>query len=88
MERQTGRTTRQMQAAPHGSVFVWCNAQLLYPKQLAVALGRKDLDVVSPSWLEQDRWRGRTLTGLEVDHAANLSGSQWDAVDLIRFQIK
>jgi hypothetical protein len=76
MDRQTGATTGQMEAAPQGAVFVWCNRHLDYPDALAKKLGRSDLEIVGPSWLDGNAWRGRRLSGLIVDHAAYLSDSQ------------
>jgi len=35
-------------------------------------IGRADLQIVPPHWLEES-WRGRTLTGIVVDHAARLT---------------
>ena len=76
MDRQTGETTRQMEAAPQGAVFVWCNRHLDYPGALAKKLGRSDLEIVGPSWLDGNAWRARRLSGLIVDHAADLIDSQ------------
>lgn len=77
-ERGSGVTTSQIQSLPHGGVFVWCNSQLDYPKRLAATLGRSDIQIVSPSWLEDGRWRGMRLKGLHIDRAANLNDNQWD----------
>ena len=77
--RDDGTTTRQMQAATRGAVFVWGNSQIGYPKGLAKHIGREDLKIVSPSWLE-DRWRGLKLTGVMVDHAATLTDQQWNGL--------
>jgi len=77
MERGTGETTRQMEAAPKGSVFVWCNGQTDYPIRLARKIGREDLQIKAPTWLEE-RWIGLELTGVVVDHAARLTDRQWD----------
>ena len=71
-DRQTGRTTRQMQAAPQGAVFVWCNSRVEYPIALAKELGREDLVVQPMSWLDPRNVMGRTLSGLVLDHAAPL----------------
>lgn len=67
--RGTGRTTAQMEASPVNSVYVWVNHGLAYPRRLAERIGRTDLEIVGPDWLE-DRWRGRRLSGLVIDHAA------------------
>lgn len=41
-------TTRQMQAAPHGALYVWRNGSLHHPMALATTLGRNDLRIVAP----------------------------------------
>jgi hypothetical protein len=74
--RQTGKTTRQMQALPTGAVFVWVSNNLDYPKALARHLRRDDLQVVGPGWLTSGAWHGVELAGLDLDHAAALDGRQ------------
>ena len=68
MERQCGRTTQQIETAPPGSVFVWCNQHLEYPIRLARQLGRHDLRIVSPAFLGHG-CRGYSGT-VVLDHAA------------------
>lgn len=80
-DRQGGRTTKQIQDAPAGAVFVWCKEHIIYAKNIARDIGRKDLEIVPPSWLEHDHWRGRNLTGLVVDHAAHLTPRQCDGYE-------
>ena len=77
-DRGTGRTTKQMQLAPKGAVFVWVNACLSYQKHLASLLKRQDLLIVSPSWLEYPGgYLGKRLPGIVLDHAADLTAEQW-----------
>lgn len=66
-----------MEAAPKGAVFVWCNGHTDYPIRLARKIGREDLQIKTPTCLE-DRWIGLELTGVVVDHAARLTDRQWD----------
>lgn len=66
-----------MEEAPKGAIFVWCNRHVDYAWALAKKLGREDLQIRDPSWLEH-RWRGLKLTGVVVDHAARLTNEQWD----------
>ena len=75
MARGTGATTRAMMAAPKGAVFVWCNDKTDYAIRLARKIGREDLRIVSPAWLE-DRWHGLDPPGIVVDHAAQLTDRQ------------
>jgi len=64
-ERGTGRTTRQMLTAARGSIFVWCNDVLHYPRELARFLGREDLTIVGASSIRDSSLRG---TCVVVDH--------------------
>ena len=59
--RQTGKTTRALLAAPRGATFVWCNAALAYPVALAKYLGREDLQIVPASRITHDWLAGRRL---------------------------
>lgn len=78
MARGTGRTTAQMKGALRGAVFVWVNHKLSYPRDLARKIGRDDLEIVSPDWLDRLGFAGRDLTDIVVDHAAELRGRQYD----------
>jgi hypothetical protein len=79
--RGSGRTLRQMQLAPLHAVFVWCSPNLYYPIKLAHQIGRNDLRIVAPNWLADNKWRGLELTGLVVDHAANLTEDQKEGLE-------
>ena len=69
-DRQTGRTTQQINDAPLGAVFVWCNSSVSYPQEIAKTLGRNDLVVRPLHWLRPANVMGRNFTGVIVDHAA------------------
>jgi hypothetical protein len=58
------------------------NGHLEYPKNLAKSVGREDLEIVSPYWLESDAHRGRRMTGLIIDHAVHLTTRQFDGLEL------
>jgi hypothetical protein len=79
-DRGTGRTTRQMQTAPQDAAFVWHDGRLDYPRDLAKALGRPDLIILSPSDFDAGRQRGKVFTGVVIDHWAKLSHEQWREV--------
>lgn len=79
--RGTGRTTRQIQQAADGAVFVWCNHALFYPRKLAAALGRYDLRIVGPIWLDSP---GHRPPAVVIDHASPLSVRVSDAVQILR----
>lgn len=69
-ERDSGRTTRQMQGAPRDAVYVWCNSATWYARRLAHGLNRGDLLVVPLSRIERpDYWRGLHRP-VVIDHAA------------------
>ena len=94
MERGTGITTRQLQAIPQDGYFVWCNGRLDYPTSLARHLGREDIHIVAPSFLEDLRYVGLQISYIGIDHAAThirvaaypatLSESQWEALHYIQ----
>lgn len=87
MDRQSGRTTKQMQEAPKGALFVWVNHHLQYPKALARSLARDDLCILSPDILQS-----LTLAGLNtpiiVDHAATLTPGQLDALNYYEARLR
>lgn len=78
-DRGTGRTTRQMQSAPIGAVFVWCSADVSYPRALANKIGRTDLKILPADRLADDSnwYRGEKLTGVVLDHAAVPDEREW-----------
>jgi len=79
---QTGASTQQMQKAPVGAVYIWANRALTYPKNLARRIGRDDLKIVSPEWLDSSRYQGYELTGVVVDHATLLTEDQRAALEM------
>ena len=80
-DRRTGKTTQQMLSAPTGAIFIWCNANLCYPNQLAEQLGRDDLNIVPPRFLESSGMYGHRKP-IVVDHHAssNLTYRQVNAL--------
>lgn len=82
--RGTGRTTKLLENAPEGAVFIWCNWHLDYPKGLAKKIGRKDIKIVSPDWLTPCNYMGITFTGVILDHATKLSLKQRE--ELLKIQ--
>ena len=86
MKRGTGRTTKQMQDAPKGAVFVWCNSNIAWPRDLARKIGREDIEIVRPSWLEGESFMGRRMSGVILDHATGpmLNHRQWIGLDRAR----
>jgi hypothetical protein len=77
-----------MESAPKGAIFIWCNGRKDYPERLARSIGRGDLQIVSPNWLESDRWKGMHLNGIVIDHAAELSGMQRDLYELALTRVR
>jgi hypothetical protein len=78
-DRQPGQTTRQMQEAPQGAVFLWpVGRSTDYAKALARHLSRTDLRIIGPSDIEN--LRGTTAPALIIDHACwvHLSNREWD----------
>lgn len=69
MNRQSGRTTRQIITAPEGAVFVWCNSNTDYPMRIAHRLERTDIKVVSLQWLLNRRFVSADRRQVILDHA-------------------
>jgi len=67
-----------MLAAPKGAVYVWLNGRLDYPKALARKLGREDLKIVSPYWIEDRQWAGMEFPAMDIDHATTFTEKQWE----------
>jgi hypothetical protein len=87
--RGSGRTTRAMLDAPKGSVYVWVNHHLDYPRELARRLGRDDLNIVSPRQVEdQGRWAGMRLTDVRLDHALLFTDAQREAYQWLLTRIR
>jgi hypothetical protein len=86
--RGTGKTTKQMQDAPPKAIYVWCNRHLDYPKNLARKLGREDLEIVSQSFIDMGRWRGRVFSGIVLDHALELTERQEYEYKIMRGYIR
>ncbi len=77
-ERGTGRTTKQMEAAPFGAIFmVQTRGEHDYSQRLSRFLERGDLIIVTPDWLETGRWLGlKRTTSIVRDHALRLNERQ------------
>jgi hypothetical protein len=85
--RRSGCTTEQMLGAPRGSMFVWCNDRLGYPRGLADSLGRKDLMIVGPSWLHESTIRRldrRSMPTIVVDHATQRTSAMLVAEEFFK----
>lgn len=82
--RGTGTTTRQMLEAPVGSLFIWCSDNKRYPFELSLWLGRADLNIAPPSYLESSSWRGKRWPAVVVDHAAQLTPYQMQNLTLLK----
>jgi hypothetical protein len=69
--RQTGRTTRQLEALPLNSVFIVAHGhESNYVRRLAYKLGRLDIVIQPLTWLLDVKWRGLTFPGADIDHHA------------------
>jgi hypothetical protein len=74
---KSGKTTSQMKQAPYYAIYIWRNDHLYYPLQLATKLGRDDLYIKSPRWLERgSNIRSFIPSDVIVDHAAELDSKQ------------
>ena len=69
-ERQTGRSTEQMRAAPRDAIYIWPTSRsLTYAKNLARNLGRFDLRIETPDFIDRQAWRVLRVPVI-LDHAA------------------
>lgn len=66
--RGKGHTQHQIDNAPEGAFFVWCNERPEYARDLARFRGREDLKVRVASWLKGHTWR-YSNDPVVVDHA-------------------
>lgn len=88
-DRGTGRTSRQMQTAARGALFVWLNNHIDYPRHLAKKLGRDDLEIVRRGDLYPGhQLRGRTFTEIVIDHAAKLPAREFEAYHQLLAQVR
>lgn len=68
--RGTGRTAKQIEQAPYGSVFVWCTSDVRYALDTAHRLGRTDLTIKPLGWLDAEHVLASGKRQVVVDHAA------------------
>jgi NTP pyrophosphatase (non-canonical NTP hydrolase) len=71
-KRGTGRTAKQLLAAPEGATFIWCNGWTEYARQLCRKHKREDIVICSPREAEGGR-PFMTATDVVVDHAVEIS---------------
>lgn len=68
-DRGTGRTTKQLQDAPKGAQFYWCNGHIDYPIRLARCLDRADIKILPRSGFRIDMLMGADPALVVIDHA-------------------
>lgn len=76
MAKYEGETTKQMLNAPQNSVYIWVNSKTHYPIRLASKLGRQDLSIFPPSFLERHQWQCMGKNFVVIDHACELTDEQ------------
>ncbi len=81
-ERQTGRTTKQIQTAPKHAIFIWCNSHLMYPIGLARQFGRVDITFVAARPGLAD-WLCGQNRHIVIDHYATLNPELRGLIDNI-----
>jgi hypothetical protein len=83
-DRGTGRTTRQMEAAKPKAIFVCADHGCRRSRDLARKCGREDLELVAPSTLDwPNRFAGREISEIVVDHAVVLTAQQRETLHLL-----
>lgn len=91
MSRGTGLTALQMRHAPIGALYIFGKevTGTRYAKDLARAISRNDLHIISASELDY-RLRGRVFGGLVIDHdlVGRLTANQREMIEYIRSHIR
>lgn len=68
-EPQTGRTTAQLRSAPQHATYIAPTQEAIpYTLALATALGRTDLRIVGPAFIDQRQYLGSEVP-IVADHA-------------------
>lgn len=78
-----GSTTQQMNEASQGALYIWPNDLLDYPKALARHLGREDLVIVAPYYLDHFESWAKRWPEVIVDHGATLNLKRTEALTKI-----
>ncbi|MCG8431788.1 MAG: hypothetical protein MJA29_11525 [Candidatus Omnitrophica bacterium] len=82
--RGSGRTSKQMQGALKGAIYVWVDNNIRIAKKLAEAVDRDDLKIISPHKLTCfGYFASRHIPEIIVDHAAELTDEQWSGLERI-----
>lgn len=66
--RRSGRTARIIWNAPQNAIMVWPREEVSYARSLACFLNREDIEVVGPSFIENQRYRAGNRP-VVFDHA-------------------
>lgn len=64
-----GTTTKQLKEAKQNAYFI-CSSDACadYTKRLAINLNRPDINIVTPSWIIDRRFRGLEISDIILDH--------------------
>jgi hypothetical protein len=90
-DRGTGRTTKQIMAAPYGAIYVWpVSHNVNYFNNLCMCWRRQDLQVRFPSALDYigELCSTPVLTGIVIDHGCRLTDRQLDNLAIAEQRIK
>lgn len=88
--RGQGLTTLQLRGAPPGSIFVDCNENTRYVRDLIQEAGRKsDIRVIRLSDLEREyRYAGLNISAVIFDHACELTESQRAGAEVLCSRVR
>jgi len=70
------RIASKMRDAPKDAVYIWVNQYTELPRRIANDLGRNDLHIEAPYWL-QHGWIGKKVSGIILDDSLNLTPEVW-----------
>ncbi|MCA9496715.1 MAG: hypothetical protein KC589_07235, partial [Nanoarchaeota archaeon] len=72
--RQTGRTTNQLKNCVKDSYFIVQNTNMIpYIKKILKEIDRKDINVESLYFINNQQYRGLKMSGLVLDHSISLN---------------
>lgn len=67
--RGDGTTTKQLKEAKLNAYFICSSATFAdYTKRLSISLNRLDINIVTPSWVIDRKFRGLEISDVILDH--------------------
>lgn len=86
--RCTGRSTRQMQAAPRNALYLVNREQMRYARDLAHKHGRDDLKIADANQFFRDNHYKGVTDPVIVDHCLDLSREEFTVLQIHNSRIE